>query len=160
MGDLWLCIGGQQTDNIRPWQGTLQINEDREADYKFKIECKDNMYTLSSGENYGWKLAINESDLQVAFVKRETNQYSTDFKLVMDQTFGEDAFQLHCAWSDKGGNSKKHQLMMSVPNLLNKLVETEKSPKMILIPREKAEKKAAGLTVGSKYYTFIITKKW
>ncbi len=153
MGDLWLCLAEDESKEVRSWKGTLGFDEDS-ADYKFRIEWKDNKFIFSGGRDFEWKLAINKQNFTVGFVKEETSTFSTDFKLVMDQSFGEDAFQLNCAWSDERGNKSVHQL---------KLTDVfSDNPRIALLnkSRELSKKKGAGLTIGQIYHTFIMAKKW
>ncbi len=157
MGGFWLCIGGDETDDVRPWKGTEAIEEDRELDYKFRIKLKNHSYTISGGKGYKWKLAINKTavtsnnkdGLDVGFVKREMGTYSTEFKLLMDMSFGEDAFQLNCAWSDEK-IKRIHQLK----------INPQQSRICLNKSREVLKTEGAGLTIGEKDHTFIIAHKW
>ena len=150
MGDCWLHLEEAQANEFCPWGGTLDIDEN-DPNYKYRIEYKNNNYLLSSGEGFKWKFAINRHNHSVGFVKEDkikTGSFITDLKLVMDMTFGEDAFQLH-VFSEE------------LKNQINQLkIDPEEQIVLLHEARKISEETAAGLKIGRKNYTFIIGKKW
>ncbi len=142
---------GDDTNDFRLIGGTKELKQN-DPNYKFKIECAHDNFTLSCGNQSQWKFAVRR-DLQlgVGFAKEKSlsmPSYIQDLRIKMDMTFGEDAFQLHV--SSEKLKSKTNQLKFDPVKGIVVLHES----------REISEQSAAGLKTGRKDFTFIIGKKW
>ncbi len=148
MGDFWLVLKDDETNYMRTWGGSKNVEEA----HRFKIECtKDNNYLLSCGGEFQWKFAVNKHNHSVGFVKEQNlnkDTFITDLNIVMIMKFGEDAFQLHITYHDKN-------------DITNQLKFDPGQQKVILHDaRDISEETVVGLQSGTKYFTFILGKKW
>ena len=94
IGDYWLYMKEDETTGMRLLGGKKEVIENN-PDYKFKIDCINNNYSLSCGDQFQWKFVVNKDDHRVGFVKEDDlieQSHIRDLKITMDMTFGEDAF--------------------------------------------------------------------
>ena len=73
---VWLCMGNS-TGDMKPWQGIDELDSTNPA-HRLKIECANNNYTLSSGDGFRWKFALNKKDESVGFVRDDVLREKKD----------------------------------------------------------------------------------
>ena len=152
MIDLWLCVG-ESCGDIRSWTGTLGL-EKRNSSYHFRIQGKNGIVSVYTGENFSWKLVVMPSkdphrlqDCKVGFMRREIcKEQDVIDTFLIGMEVGENTFHLIVDVHDK----LRHL----------QLDEHNKDYPIVISPTEHAPVQLAGLVDGVKYFTFFVGNKW